>query len=150
MANIITLEEKINSYYDQNKYMYIDNHRNGAELAASLNDYFDIAGKLPERFIECLLKNKFRDTRKGRPADIYIKEMLFDGVLSDNAWDYSKICIISVCGRCYKIHAKFNNEACSDPHHGDGKTHYKLLGLSELEVKKVKPVIRKSIVYVED
>lgn len=149
MTNIITLKEKINSYYDQNKYMYIDNHRNGAELAASLNDYFDITGKLPKRFIECLLKNKFRDTRKGEPADIYIKEMLFDGVLSDDDWDYSKICIISVCGRCYKIHAKFNNEAYRD-RQNNGEIHYKLLGLSELEVKRVKPVIQKSIVYVEE
>lgn len=75
--------------------------------------------------------------------------MLFDGVIGDD-WDYSKICIISVCGRCYKIHARFSNESYSDSYHGDGKTHYKLLGLSELEVKKVKPVIQKRTIYVEE
>lgn len=150
MVNIIALEKTIDSYYNKDKHMYIDNHKNGAELSASLNDYFDSTGRLPKRFIKCLLKNKFRDTRKGKPADIYIKEMLFDGVLSDDDWPYTKICIISVCGRYYKINATFNNEAYCDPHQGDGKTHYKLLGLSELEVKKVKPVIQKSIVYVKE
>ena len=142
MHSITRLKEIIDSYYDKSKHMYVDDHRKGAELAASLNDYFDLSESLPKRFVRCLLKNKFRDTSKGMSADIYIKEMLFDGVLTDDDWYYSKICIISVCGRCYKIDAKFNNEAYSD-------NTYKLLNLSELQVNKVKPVVEKRIVYVE-
>lgn len=144
---MITPINIINTYYDKNKKMFIDTHRKGSELSACLNDYFDIKNSLPKKFVECLLTNRFKSQSNLIKPDIYIKRILFDGMLTPDDWDYSKVYIIRIGGRYYKVSANFYNRAWTKD---SGETRYELLGLHELEyVKRVKRVIQKSIEYVE-